>query len=167
MMIMSLAKFYRLTLNEGRMIISIQSEIDQIKAYIDIQKIKFGERLNVSYDIDEAVLCYDTIKFIMQPFVENVLEHAWYQEKMHIRIMAYKEDECICIKIIDNGIGMSKERLKQALIDNETRKGYGMFNVENRIKLQFGENYGVNVSSIPGGGTTVLLNLPCYKDKRG
>ncbi len=164
MMIMALAKFCRLTLNEGRMIISIREEIEQIKAYITIQTIKFGDRLNVSYDLDEDVLWYDTIKFILQPFVENVLEHAWYQDTMHIQIKVYKEDGNIFMKIIDDGIGMTDEVLKQILLDSHTRKGYGMFNVDQRIKLQFGDKYGVTVSSILGEGTTVGLMLPYYQE---
>ena len=165
MMIMALAKFYRLTLNEGRMIISIGNEIDQIKAYITIQSIQFGDRLTVSYDLDDNVLGYDTIKFIMQPFVENILEHAWHQETMHIRIKVYKENKNICIEIQDNGIGMTKEVLKQVMNESEARKGYGIFNVEKRIKLQFGDAYGVKIISVPEEGTTVRLIIPYYKEK--
>jgi two-component system sensor histidine kinase YesM len=160
LMIMALAKFYRLTLNEGRMVISINDEIEQIKAYITIQNIQFGDRLKVSYELDETILPSETIKFIMQPFVENILEHAWHQETMHIWIKVYNENDNIIISITDNGIGMAHETIEQVLADGESRKGYGIYNVDKRIKLQFGDTYGVRISSILEQGTTVQLVLP-------
>lgn len=166
LMILALAKFYRLALNEGRMIISIEKEVEQIKAYIIIQSIQFGNRLKVSYDFDDEIMRFDTIKFILQPFIENILEHAWHQDTMIIRIKGYKIEENIYLEITDNGIGMTEELLEQVLLDDDSRKGYGIYNVENRIKLQFGDDYGVRINSVLGNGTKIQLTIPCYKEQQ-
>ncbi|MBC8079182.1 MAG: sensor histidine kinase [Gorillibacterium sp.] len=163
-MVNSLSRFYRLTLNKGQFIISIKEEIEQVKAYIEIQEIKFEERLQVSYDIDPEALEYDTVKLILQPFVENVLEHALYGETIHIRIMVRKVQSTIEFRIIDNGVGISSDVITQIfdeLID--VRIGFGIHNVDQRIKLQFGKQYGVRIFSKPGIGTTVQVVIPAYK----
>jgi two-component system, sensor histidine kinase YesM len=164
-MVMSLAKFYRLSLNKGDIIMSIDKELQQIEAYVDIQKIKYGERLEVSYDIDPAVLEYDTVKFILQPFVENVQEHAWYGDKIHIRIMAYKDGDTVIFKIIDNGVGIKGEIIKRILSHNNAKTGYGIYNVDERIKLHFGKQYGVAIFSRIGIGTTVSVTIPALKEQ--
>lgn len=164
-MVSGLATFYRLTLNRGRSIIPIREEIRQVQAYIDIQKIKHVDRLDVSYDIQIAVMEYDTVKLILQPFVENALEHAMFEEQLHIRIVAYQEEGTIVMKVIDNGIGMSKETVRNIFAAGEQSIGYGIRNVNDRIKLQFGESFGVTVHSGMGIGTTVRIVIPVYKEE--
>lgn len=85
-MVVELAKFYRLTLNSGRTLIPISSEIEQTNAYLDIQKVKYGHRLEVTFDVDVEVWKYETIKLMLQPFIENMLKHAWSGgDRIHIR----------------------------------------------------------------------------------
>lgn len=162
-MVRSLAKFYRLTLNRGEMIISIDKELQIIRSYVDIQRIKFGERMIVNYEIDEAALEYDTVKFIMQPFVENVLEHAWYEDEIHIAIRLRAEEETIVFEVQDDGLGMKEEVIAQVLDSSEKGVGYGIRNVDQRVKLQFGKEYGVSIASAIGEGTTVRIRFPKYK----
>ncbi|ANE48820.1 hypothetical protein SY83_09160 [Paenibacillus swuensis] len=162
-MVSGLAKFYRLTLNDGNMLISLDKELQQVKAYIDIQTIKYGDRFEASYDIDEQLLCCETIKLILQPFVENVLKHAWFEERIHIRIVIAQEDGKVIIKVIDNGIGMNTARFHAGLTPQGIPSGYGIRNVEERIQLQYGPDYGVHMYSRPGIGTTVKLTLPHKK----
>ncbi len=161
-MVRGLAKFYRLTLNKGEMIISIANELEQIRAYVDIQKIKYADQVQVHYDIEPAILGYDTVKLIFQPFVENVLEHAWYTDRISINLVGYAENDSIVFKIIDNGIGMKQETLEQIFNPNGSSIGYGIRNVDERIKLQFGRPYGVRLFSGIGIGTTVQIVIPQY-----
>nr|WP_255807490.1 histidine kinase [Cohnella mopanensis] len=161
-MVRGLAKFYRLSLNKGEMIISIDKEVQIIQSYVDIQRIKFADRIIVEYDIDQDTLGYDTIKFILQPFVENVLEHAWYDDEIHLFIRVAQEGDEIVMEIRDNGIGMKEETIEQVLDPSEKGVGYGIRNVDQRIKLQFGKTYGVSITSSIGEGTTVRIRFPKY-----
>ncbi|WP_161952924.1 sensor histidine kinase [Paenibacillus sp. EZ-K15] len=163
-MVSELATFYRLTLNQGRTIIPIREEIQQVRSYIGIQKIKHVDRLDVSFDIQYSVLEYDTVKLILQPFVENALEHAMSEEPLHIRIVAYQEEGTIVMKVIDNGVGMSEETISKILGYKDQSVGYGIRNVNERIKLQFGESFGVTMESELGLGTTVRIVIPLYRE---
>lgn len=161
-MVMDLAKFYRLSLNEGRILLPVREELEQARAYINIQKIKYEERMGVSFDIDPAILGFGTIKLIVQPFIENVLEHAWCADRIHIRIVGELEDErTVLFKVIDDGLGISRELLEQMNDPEEsTSIGYGIRNVNQRIKLYYGAAYGVSIFSRLGIGTTVSIRIP-------
>lgn len=159
-MVSSLVIFYRVSLSNGKTIISIDEEIQQVNAYINIQKIKYRDRLSITYQVKEELLKYNTIKLILQPFVENSLKHAWYNNHIHIKIVVEESEEGIVFLIIDDGIGISDEILEQLQKENSELVGYGIFNVNQRIKLNFGENYGVKISSELGKGTTVRILIP-------
>ncbi|MCJ8012615.1 sensor histidine kinase [Paenibacillus sp. KQZ6P-2] len=163
-MVSELATFYRLTLNQGRSIIPIREEIQQVRSYIGIQKIKHVDRLEVSFDIHFSVLEYDTVKLVLQPFVENALKHAMSEEPLHIRIVAYQEEGAIVMKVIDNGVGMSEETISKIFACNDQRIGYGIRNVNERIKLQFGESFGITIESKLSIGTTVRIVIPLYRE---
>lgn len=165
-MVVDLAKFYRLTLNSGRTLIPVYSEIEQSKAYLDIQKVKYGERLEVTYDIEVEVWPYETIKLVLQPFIENVLKHAWSGDRIHIRIVARKEGKDILYRIIDDGMGVSQKRLSDMMnFTNESETGYGIRNIHQRIQLQYGSEYGVSLFSRIGAGTSVNIRIPARKRK--
>ncbi|MWV43443.1 two-component sensor histidine kinase [Paenibacillus sp. HJL G12] len=175
-MVMNLAKFYRLTLNEGQTIIAIHKEIEQTQAYIDIQKVKYGDRMDVEFNIDPGIVNFVTVKVILQPFLENAMQHAWCGDRIYIRISGFYEEETDSIRfeIMDDGNGMSKEMLQQvdtALNNPVTTKssgrgrGYGIRNVNERIRLYFGKEYGVQLYSRPGIGTTVLIRIPLQRAK--
>jgi len=165
-MVMELAKFYRLTLNEGRTMIPVPTEIEQANAYLEIQKIKYGDRLEVLFDFDTEIWPYETIKLILQPFIENVLKHAWCGDHIHLRIVGRKEGDNILFRIIDDGIGIRQERIDQ-IFDSKghTNTGYGVRNVDQRIKLQYGPEYGVSIFSRVGIGTSVQILIPAKKRK--
>lgn len=186
-MVTSLTRFYRLVLNDGDVIISLKDEIDQVKAYLNIQQIKYGGRFTVSYTIDEDVLNYRVIKLMIQPFIENIFKHAWFDDHIHIRIIAQHEAELLVIKVIDDGIGMTPDTVSCIFqtdaidgsggfvaIDDSSEKdsngsntGYGIRNVNDRIKLYYGEQYGVHLYSRLGIGTTVKICMPKVNDEKG
>lgn len=161
LMVQKLAQFYRLTLNKGEMMTSVDMELQHVKAYLEIQGIKYAKRMTVTYHIDPDVMSYRTVKLILQPFVENVLEHAWYGDRIHIRIVACAEDATLVFQIIDDGVGISRELLPQLFAANDgVYLGYGIRNVDQRIKLYFGAQYGVSIFSRPGIGTSVKITIP-------
>lgn len=166
-MVLELAKFYRLTLNEGRTMIPVPAEIEQANAYLEIQKIKYGDRMEIMFDIDPDIWPYETIKLILQPFIENVLKHAWCGDRIHMRIVGRKEKDEILFRIIDDGIGMKQERIDQIFDPQDhVNTGYGIRNVDQRIKLQYGVGYGVTIYSRVGIGTSVQIRIPVRRSKR-
>ncbi|UHA76199.1 sensor histidine kinase [Paenibacillus sp. 481] len=165
-MVMDLAKFYRLTLNDGRSIIPVHKEFEQAGAYVAIQKIKYGDRLEVLFDVDSDVCSYDTVKLILQPFIENVLQHAWCGDRIHIRIVGKKVGDRLSFRIIDDGVGMKQERIRQIFDSRDhVNAGYGIRNVHQRIRLQYGAQYGVSIFSRPGIGTSVTITIPAVREK--
>ncbi|WP_161981896.1 sensor histidine kinase [Dictyobacter alpinus] len=159
-MLLSLARFYRLSLNNGRTIVTVEEEVQQVQTYLDIQKIRHGDDVEVRYDIDPEALAYSTLKLTLQPFVENVLTHARFINTIHIRILVQKQGGDLIFQIIDDGIGIDDAILTS--LKTET-KHYGIQNVDQRIKLQFGDAYGVSIFSTFGIGTTVRLTIPAWQ----
>ncbi|WP_438349098.1 cache domain-containing sensor histidine kinase [Paenibacillus sp. FA6] len=160
-MVLDLAKFYRLSLNEGRTVIPVRSELEQAQAYVDIQTTRFGDAVTIYYDIDPEIIKYVTVKLILQPFIENAFEHAWFGNTIHLRIVGKWEDNNIIFKIIDDGIGMSPKLIKEIFDPVEgLNTGYGIRNVNSRIQLHFGSQYGVTIGSRPGMGSTVQIVIP-------
>ena len=165
----TLAKYYRFTLSKGREIIPIFDEIEQVKAYIDIQKIRFGKKFDVVYNIDEDVYKYVTPKLILQPFVENSiihgLEHVDYMGL--ITIIAIEEESKIKFEIKDNGKGIEKDILRQLTSADLSRSGYGIKNAVEKINLLYGDKYGVNIESEEFRGTCITINIPKLSIENG
>ncbi|OKP91637.1 hypothetical protein A3844_00470 [Paenibacillus helianthi] len=160
-MVQELAKFYRLSLNRGEILTTVGKEIEHAKAYVAIQCIKYGERLSVYYDIDPEVLEYATVKLILQPLIENALEHAWFGATLGIRLVVAKRDSEIVFKVIDNGVGMNADIIRQIMAPEGPRIGYGIRNVDSRIKLHHGNSYGVIIASRSGIGACIQISIPC------
>lgn len=160
-LVQELAKFYRLSLNRGEILTTVGKEIEHAKAYIAIQCIKYGDRLAVYYDIDPEALEYTTVKLILQPMIENALEHAWFGSTIGIRLVVEKRGQEIIFKVIDNGVGMDADTIRQILAPDGPRIGYGIRNVDSRIRLHGGKEYGVTVASRSGIGTCVQITIPC------
>jgi two-component system sensor histidine kinase YesM len=160
-MVNHLAKYYRVSLNKGKRIILVDQEINLVKNYISIQEIRFRGMLHMHYDLDEALFKYTTIKLILQPFIENCINHAICHESGINIIVKLKSDENdILFQIIDDGIGMSLGSLETAFHKANNLSGYGIKNVDDRIKLTYGEQYGVEVFSRLGIGTSVSVRIP-------
>lgn len=160
-MVQNLAKFYRISLNKGKSILTINEEIRLTQSYNAIQLIRFQGQLNMTYAIDDAILPYSTVKLTLQPFIENAVIHAaWNKESpLNIHIRGAFEGSDILLSVVDDGMGMSRETLQSLLLEKPGR-GYGISNVDRRIKLKFGEPYGIQISSRLGIGTAVQIRLP-------
>jgi len=161
-MVNHLAKFYRTSLNKGKHIISIEQELELTRHYLAIQQVRFHGLLSVHYDIDESLLHYRTIKLILQPFVENCIHHAIWDDdaRVNIRITLSEEDGHILLQVIDDGMGMTADTLARAHCKTDFSSGYGIRNVDGRVKLAFGEQYGVEFYSRLGIGTQVMIRFP-------
>ncbi|ASS66746.1 MULTISPECIES: sensor histidine kinase [unclassified Paenibacillus] len=167
-MIMNLARFYRMSLNDGKTIIPAADELDQIQAYLAIQQVKYGDRVAVGYQWDERLLGYMTIKLILQPFVENALEHAWKGDRITISISAELKTgihPVIEFKVADDGIGMPGGLAEELLRETgRSRQGYGIRNVHERIRLYYGESYGISIETGMGGqGTAIRIRIPARR----
>jgi sensor histidine kinase YesM len=159
-MVQGLSKFYRLTLNEGQVYISLEKELEQVRMYLEIQRVKYADAFEVYYDIDPEILQVPIIKLILQPFVENIFKHAWFGASIAILITGKRLGDRIELKVIDNGIGMRPETLRNMRSSSFQPGSYGLRNVEERIKLRYGSDFGIQIGSYFGAGTTVQIILP-------
>ncbi|WP_170311519.1 sensor histidine kinase [Vallitalea okinawensis] len=163
-----LSKFYETALNKGNSIISVYDEVENMKAYIELQLIMHSYAFSVVYDIDDSVYQYHMLNLVLQPFVENAIEHGVRQledlEEGLIRCKAYSTKNNLIFIIEDNGVGIQSNQLVNLV--NEKNEHYGINNVQERIQLQFGEKYGVelhNREKDDGNGVRVIITLPLYK----
>lgn len=164
-MISSLGNFFRLSLNKGKDTISIKNELDHVMAYIQVQKIRYRDKLEVLVEVDEEIYPYYIPKLLLQPVVENALYHGIQvnSDKGTIMITGKFFENGICFQLTDDGRGMKKEqveKLNRSLNGENLIQLYGLKNVHNRLKLQFGSSYGVYISSEFGKYTTVSIKVP-------
>ncbi|MFC5648355.1 sensor histidine kinase [Paenibacillus solisilvae] len=159
-MVAHLAKFYRISLNKGKNLISLNEEINLTKYYLSIQQIRYEDLLHIHFQIDECVLVHHTVKLTLQPFVENCINHAVWDDDAGINIIikAYRKDDDIYLEVIDDGMGMTPQTLEKLRAKEDV--GYGITNVDQRIKLAFGEEYGVSLYSRLGIGTSIRIRMP-------
>jgi len=162
----ALSKLFKLGLNKGNEITTVKNEVDHIKSYLLIQKYRYDEAPTFIIDIDPSLYEYSTIKLILQPFVENSLLHGFSTsgKKGEIKILGTDLGEDIQFEVVDNGVGMDEDRINEIYDPEfEGRKGFGVYNVDQRIKLYFGEKYGVVIHSNKEDGTRVVITIPKTK----
>ena len=165
-MVTSLANLFRISLSKGKTIITVEEEFQHAKNYISIQKVRYKNKFEVSFALEEKLKNYLTIKLIIQPILENAIYYG--MEAMdgdgEILVQGYEKDGDILIDIIDNGIGMPPEQVEHLLKEGSSKRkrgsGIGLRNVDQRIKLYFGESYGLRIKSEPDVGTKVTIHLP-------
>jgi two-component system sensor histidine kinase YesM len=161
-------KLLRISLSKGKEIISVKEEVNHVESYLTIQKIRYEDKLDYRIDFDENILNYKLIKLILQPLVENAIYHGIKEKRGNgsILITGKIEGELLCFTVIDNGKGIEEELLNKInrMITNTSEKeiemGYGIFNVNERIRLMYGEKYGLIYKSTYGEGTIVQVRHP-------
>ena len=164
--VQTLSRFYKLSLSKGSNIIPIRNEIEHVRMYMEIQNMRFENIFDFQVHIDEEVYQYTTIKIILQPIVENSVLHGILQKDDRsglILITGHVSEGVITLKVQDNGIGIKPEKLKTLLTHKSNTSGthgYGVRNINERIKLFYGEQYGLEYKSAPGRGTTVIIRIP-------
>lgn len=167
-MISELARFFRISLSKGRTVISIKDELQHAKSYMNIQKVRHKDTFSMVFDVDPAVASCCTVKLILQPILENAINYGveGMDDCGEIRVVGKQQDGRIYLSVIDNGIGMPEEEAKSLLTDNgRVRKrgsGVGLINVNKRIQVLFGKEYGLTVKSEPDEGTEVAICIPAF-----
>nr|WP_160725115.1 sensor histidine kinase [Bacillus sp. USDA818B3_A] len=170
----SLSQLFRIGLSKGNDLIPLANEIEHIESYLKIQKARYKEKLNYSISIDPKLANISVIKIVLQPIVENAIYHGIKERRGpgHISISGEEHEGNLALSVMDDGVGIEGERLaalRESLAFNfdsleETKKmttiGYGVMNVQARIKLTHGDPYGLYIDSVKGKGTTVKILLP-------
>lgn len=174
-MISQLAKLFRISLSKGRTVISIEDELQHAQSYMNIQKIRYKNSFSFSFEVDPSIYSCCTVKLILQPILENAINYGvnGMDDCGEIRVTGRQKDGEIILSVTDNGIGMSEDEVSLILTDsNRVHKhgsGVGLVNVNNRIQILFGKEYGLIVESEPDEGTTVSICIPavpCTEENR-
>ena len=168
-MVSALSDFFRTTLSKGKDYITLKEEEKHIRSYLQIQQFRYRDILEYEIDIQEELYPYSILKLTLQPLVENALYHGIKNKRGigHIQVVAREEKENIVFCVHDNGIGMKPEQLAhvEELLERDLLKegepsGFGLFNVNQRLQLNYGSEYGLKINSIYGEGTTVTAIIP-------
>lgn len=165
-MISQLAKLFRISLSKGHTIISVKDELQHAQSYMNIQRVRYKDAFVVTFDIDPELYSYCAVKLTLQPLLENAINYgvSGMDEQGEIRITGKKKDGVCILSVSDNGIGIPEEEIEDLLTD-ETRvpkkgSGVGLMNVNNRVQILFGREYGLEIESEWDEGTTVSIRIP-------
>lgn len=169
-MVTSLAKFYKLSLSQGNDVIPLKDEFMHVQLYVQIQNLRFENSIKLIMDYPTWVNEYSTLKTILQPIVENSIMHGIFEKEEKsgtIKISAIIEDNIMILEVEDDGVGISDEMVEQILLEDKSsrRHGYGVKNTNDRIRLFYGQEYGLSYSSMIGMGTTVRIKFPVQEIK--
>ena len=166
-MVTSLARLFRIALSRGRSFIPLADELEHARHYMTIQQIRYQDKFTASVTAEEGVEGLYTLKLIVQPLLENAIYHgmAGCEEDGRITVTARRDGNDLVIDVADNGTGMPPEVVERLLDESQPQtrssgSGIGVRNVHRRIRLTFGEQYGLEVFSEPDEGTTVRIRLP-------
>lgn len=170
----SLIKLMQFSSKNSREVIRIQDEIDLIRDYINLINLKYFDRIFVDVHVEPGLENYETLKFLLQPIVENSIYHGFSSmiRQCTVQINITRKEDRILYEVIDNGKGMSKEKIRQALEEDHPLNSHsfnkiGLYNVNKRIQYIFGEEYGIQIDSEPGKYTRVIVEIPAriYKEE--
>ena len=165
-MITQLASLFRISLSRGKTVISVEDELKHARNYMNIQKVRYKNIFEVRVEIDPEILQGCTVKLVVQPLLENAIYYGveCMDGDGEIDVNGYRREDDIYIEVRDNGLGIPEDEVEQLLKENnrvhKRGSGVGLLNVHNRIRLRFGEEYGLEIESEPDEGTTVRIHLP-------
>ena len=157
----TLVKPASVTLNKGKNVMSIKDEIDNMRSYLTIQQMMHDGDFDAVVDIEDGILQYNTLNLILQPLIENAIDHGIDLNtgvRGVITITGRGTEDEIILTVEDNGVGMTKEQADKIITKDS--KGYGVRNVNERIKLYYGEQYELKIESEIGKGTKVIVHFP-------
>ncbi|MFR7472558.1 MAG: sensor histidine kinase [Ruminococcus sp.] len=168
-MVSLLAKFFRISLSQGNDIIPLQKELEHAVSYLSIQNIRFGDKFTFHVEFDETLGDCLCPKLIIQPLLENAVYHGMegMYEDGEIVIKIYAVDDLVRIDVIDNGEGMTEEQVAKMMqgnvVSSKRGSGIGVKNVNDRVRLYFGDTYGVTILSALDEGTTARITFPARR----
>lgn len=166
----AVSDLFRYSVKSGSELVPLSEEIENIKNYMTIQSIRYENRIEAIFQLEEDVLQYQLMKFTLQPIVENAIFHGLEPKigKGMLVVSAQKEGDHLLIKIFDNGVGIPEEKVHalslalngdDQMLGNE-KTGIGITNVNDRMRLRYGSDYGVKLQSKVGSGTSVHIKVP-------
>lgn len=164
-MIVALSKFFRISISRGKNIISLKDEVEHVRNYLLIQKLRFGEKFQYDITLEKDLESFEVIKLILQPIVENAIAHSFDENEGigNISINAYKNNSFVNIDIIDNGYGMTEQKvidIYASFKDDSVHNGVGLKNVYQRLKIYYGETADIIIKSVLDEGTIIQLIIP-------
>lgn len=163
-MTLALSTFYRTALNRGRNVLQVETELSNTRAYLEIQSMLHDGDFDYEIEAQTEILQCESLNLILQPLVENAIHHG-IEEKTDgrgkITVRGWKEDNCVWFMVEDNGVGMEQE-VADKILTMES-KGYGVRNVDERIRLCYGEKYAMKVESVVGKGTKMIIHFPARR----
>lgn len=163
-MTLALSTFYRTALNRGRNVLQVETELSNTRAYLEIQSMLYDGDFDYEIEAQTEILQCESLNLILQPLVENAIHHG-IEEKTDgrgkITVRGWKEDNCVWFMVEDNGVGMEQE-VADKILTMES-KGYGVRNVDERIRLCYGEKYAMKVESVVGKGTKMTIHFPARR----
>ncbi|MEJ5967105.1 sensor histidine kinase [Flavonifractor porci] len=162
-MVHALARLFRISISKGHELIPIAKEIEHAESYLQIQKYRYKNQFTYEFEVDPHCLGYYCNKITLQPIIENAINHGLdlMVDEGHIWVQVRQEGEDILFRVLDNGVGMSREQVSAILQHGpKDRTGIGIKNVNDRLKIYFGKQYGLHISSEPDVGTCVEIRMP-------
>ncbi len=168
-MVNSLGQFYRLSLNRGREVVSLAEEIKHARLYVEIQNLRFEDKVFAEWDTDASAEGCQIIKIVLQPLIENAIVHGIFEKPSKsgcLKVTSRRSADGIRITVEDDGMGMDQDTVlnnfssKESPAHTVTSSGYGIRNVQERLRLAYGAPYGLTCVSRPGKGTVVTVYIP-------
>lgn len=167
-MVNALARLFRISISRGHELIPIEKELQHAQSYLHIQNFRYKNQFQYTFDVDETCLQYYCNKITLQPIIENAIYHGMNRmvDEGMIRIGIHQMDDKIIFTVEDNGVGMTEEQCMEVLQkESGDRAGIGIKNVNDRIKIYFGEEYGLAIESELDEGTRVTITMPKITEK--
>lgn len=170
-LVVSLSEILRYSINSDTEFVSVEEDAQQINNYLQIQKSRFEDQIQFEVDIDPDILNYKIPKLIIQPLVENAIIHGFknFDQKGHVTVLGYKDQNALFFEVIDDGVGMSEETIQCVLSkapNQKEKSGFGIDVVNKRIKILYGDDYGIHIKSNINEGTRMTVKLDLYIHRR-
>ncbi|MCC8139142.1 MAG: sensor histidine kinase [Lachnospiraceae bacterium] len=167
-MVNALARLFRISISKGHELIPLEKEVQHAQSYLKIQNYRYKNQFHYEFDVEESCLPYLCNKITLQPIIENAIYHGIDRmvDEGEIRIGVHEEENAILMSVEDNGVGMTAEQCREILLrEPGDRSGIGIKNVNDRIRIYFGEEYGLQIFSEPDVGTRVEIRIPKRKEE--
>ena len=162
-MVNALARLFRISISKGHELIPVEKEVEHAKSYLKIQNFRYKNQFSYSFNVEEKCLKYYCNKITLQPIIENAIYHGINRmiDEGEIKVDIYSEGEDVIFSVSDNGVGMTKEQCEDILKKDGPGRtgGIGIKNVNDRVKIYFGDKYGINIESEPDVGTKVTIRM--------
>ena len=170
LMTASLARLLRQSISNEDEVVPIANEVEYAKGYLTIQKMRYKDKLEFQIDVDPSILHIPLIKLVLQPIIENAIYHGlkYKESKGLLIIKGFMKDGNAVLQVIDNGVGMDEETLEHIYDKHKVNyhsNGVGVYNVQKRLQLYYGESYGITYESEKGVGTTATITIPGIQEE--